>query len=127
MGHKELIFAISSFFMGIAGALYAHFIGSLSAYGTPGNPFSFMASIYVLIYVVFGGEKKFIGPIIGAIILTFVPEVARGAKEYMPLIFGAILIFIVFVMPEGITGLGAPLSRWYRRATRRLTGRFGRD
>lgn len=121
MGHKMLIFSITSFFMGVGGALYAHYMGTLTAYGTPGSPFGFTASVYTLIYVVVGGEASFAGPIIGAILLTIVPEVARGVKEYLPLLFGALLIFVVFLMPEGIAGLSAPLSRWYGKAVRRLT------
>ena len=120
MGHKMLIFSVSSFFMGIAGALYAHYMSTLTPFGTPGSPFGFFASIYALIYVVLGGEASFAGPIIGATLLTIVPELARGLKEYMPLIFGGLLIFVVFVMPEGIVGLGASLSRWYGGAVRRL-------
>jgi branched-chain amino acid transport system permease protein len=121
MGHKMLIFCVSSFFMGIAGALYGHYMGTLTPFGTPGSPFGFMASIYALIYVVLGGEARFAGPIIGAVLLTIIPELARGLREYMPLIFGGLLIIVVFFMPEGIVGLSAPLSRWYGRVVRRLT------
>ncbi|MEJ2740255.1 MAG: branched-chain amino acid ABC transporter permease, partial [Dehalococcoidia bacterium] len=88
MGHKMLIFCISSFFIGIGGALYAHYMGAISPYGTPGSPFSFTTSIYTLIYVVFGGEAFFAGPILGAVLLTLLPEITREAQEYMPLIFG---------------------------------------
>jgi branched-chain amino acid transport system permease protein len=118
MGHKMLIFSVSSFFMGIAGALYAHYMGTLTPFGSPGSPFGFTASIYALIYVVVGGEASFAGPILGAILLTIIPEVAREVKEYMPLIFGGLLIFAVFFMPEGIVGLRAPLSRWYGKVAR---------
>jgi branched-chain amino acid transport system permease protein len=118
MGHKMLIFSVTSFFMGIAGAMYAHYMHTLTAYGTPGSPFGFIASVYVLIYVVVGGEFSFAGPIIGAVLLIIIPEVARDLKEYMPLIFGGLLIFAVFFMPEGIVGLRAPLSRWYGRTVR---------
>jgi branched-chain amino acid transport system permease protein len=115
MFHKILIFAVSSFFMGIAGALYAHYMGSLSPYGIPGSVFGFTASIYVLLYVVVGGEARFAGPIIGAFLLTMVSELARSLREYMPLLFGGLLILVVFLMPQGITGLGAQLSGLYYR------------
>jgi branched-chain amino acid transport system permease protein len=126
MSHKMLIFSVSSFFMGIAGALYAHYMGTLTPFGTPGSPFGFTASIYALIYVVLGGEASFAGPIIGAVILVIFPELARGMKEYMPLIFGGLLIFVVFFMPEGIAGLRAPLSRWYSRTVRYLKKQPGK-
>ena len=120
MGHKILIFGISSFFMGIAGALYAHYMGALSPYGIPGSVFGFTASIYVLLYVVVGGESRFAGPIIGAFLLTIVPEFARSLREYMPLLFGGLLILVVLLMPEGIVGLGTLLPRWYSKVARHL-------
>jgi branched-chain amino acid transport system permease protein len=117
MGHKMLIFSISSFFMGLAGAMYAHYLGTLTPLGTPGSPFSFTASIYLILYMMVGGEASFAGPIIGTYLLKIVPETARQAQEYMPLIFGGLLIFVVFVAPEGIMGLRAPLSRLWRKLT----------
>jgi branched-chain amino acid transport system permease protein len=125
MAHKILIFAISSFFMGVAGALYAHYMGSLSPYGIPGSVFGFTASIYVLLYMVIGGEARFAGPIIGAFLLTMVSELARSLREYMPLLFGGLLILVVFLMPQGIIGLGSQLSALYhrlRRGTARTSG-----
>lgn len=119
MGHKILIFAISSFFMGVAGALYAHYMGALSPYGIPGSVFGFTASIYVLLYVVVGGEARFAGPIIGAFILTMVSELARSLREYMPLLFGGLLVLVVFLMPQGIIGLGAQLSGLYHKLRHR--------
>jgi branched-chain amino acid transport system permease protein len=101
-------------------------MGNLTAYGTPGSPFGFIASVYALIYVVVGGEASFIGPIIGAVLLTMIPEIARELKEFMPLIFGGLLIFAVFFMPNGIVGLGAPLSRLYTKTVWYLKGKPGK-
>jgi branched-chain amino acid transport system permease protein len=126
MGHKMLIFSVTSFFMGIAGAMYAHYMHTLTAYGTPGSPFGFIASVYALIYVVVGGEASFVGPIIGAVLLMIIPELARDLKEYMPLIFGGLLIFAVFFMPKGIIGLWDPLSRWYGKTVRYLKKKPGK-
>jgi branched-chain amino acid transport system permease protein len=125
MGHKILIFGISSFFMGVAGALYAHYTGALSPYGIPGSVFGFTASIYVLLYVVVGGESRFAGPIIGAFLLTIAAELARAVREYMPLLFGGLLILVVLLMPEGIIGLGTLVSQWYNKAARRQTRKPG--
>jgi branched-chain amino acid transport system permease protein len=119
MKHKLIIFAVTAFFVGIAGGLYAHYMGTLSPYGTPGSPFSFTASIYLVIYMMVGGEAYFAGPILGAYLLTLVPELARGMQQYIPLVFGGLLIFIVFVMPEGIVGLGDRFATIYRRVRSR--------
>jgi branched-chain amino acid transport system permease protein len=127
MGHKLLIFSITSFFMGIAGALYAHYMGALSAFGTAGSVFSMTHSLYILIYVVVGGEASFAGPIVGTFLLTIFPELVRGVKEYMPLIFGGLLIVMVFLMPDGIVGLFFKLLRWCRNGFSYLLGKAGKD
>jgi branched-chain amino acid transport system permease protein len=124
---KMLVFVLTAFFMGIAGAVYAHYMGGLSPYGTPGSPFSFSASIYLIIYMMVGGEAFFVGPIIGTVLLVLIPEFARGIQEYVPLVFGALLVFVVFVVPQGIMGLGTSLvSRAARfvpnRQDRRASG-----
>jgi branched-chain amino acid transport system permease protein len=117
---KMLVFVLTGFFMGIAGALYAHYMGGLSPYGTPGSPFSFSASIYLIIYMMVGGQAYFLGPILGTVLLLFIPEVARSIQEYVPLLFGALLVFVVFVIPEGIMGLAGSLaSRVARFAAKR--------
>lgn len=94
---------IGSFFMGIAGALFAHYIHLLEL-GETGK-FGILASIYIVIYLVVGGELNFFGPIIGAFLLTLLPEFARPLREYQPIIFGLLVIFIMFFMRQGIMGL----------------------
>jgi len=107
---KMLVFVLTAFFMGIAGAMYAHYMGGLSPYGTPGSPFSFSASIYLIIYMMVGGQAYFVGPILGTALLLFIPELARSIQEYVPLLFGALLVFVVFVVPQGIVGLASDLA-----------------
>lgn len=121
MGHKILIFVISSFFMGLAGSVYAHYMGNIAPFGSPGSPFSFTASVYTMIYVVLGGESSFLGPILGAILLTILPETARGIKEYLPIVFGGILVLVVFFLPRGLVGLGDPLLSLYRKVVQSVT------
>jgi branched-chain amino acid transport system permease protein len=103
--HKQLLIVVTSFFMGVAGGLYAHYAGTLTPSGDPGGPFSFTASLYLIIYMMVGGEAYFAGPIIGAYLLTIVPELGRFLEQYIPLLMGAILLLVVFVFPEGIVGL----------------------
>jgi branched-chain amino acid transport system permease protein len=113
MWYKILVFAIGCFFAGIAGALFAHFQSNLVCEAT--GKFGITTSISAMIYMVVGGEARFAGPIVGAIILTLVPELARGLREFQPLIFGGLLVFVVFFMPEGIVGLPERFSLWYRK------------
>jgi len=114
MWHKVLNFSIGCFFAGVAGALFAHYLHVLSPGGSSGGKFGTMTSIFIMTYMVVGGQGMFAGPVIGASLLTIIPEIARPLKEYQPLIFGGLLIFIVFLMPEGIVGLGYQLKRVHR-------------
>lgn len=113
--HKQLLIVVTSFFMGIAGGFYAHYMGTITPSGDPGSPFGFTASLYLIIYMMVGGEGYFAGPIIGAYLLTIVPELGRSLQQYIPLLMGAVLLLVVFVFPEGIVGLGARLVKVARR------------
>jgi ABC-type branched-subunit amino acid transport system permease subunit len=92
---------IGNFFLAMAGSYYIAY--SLTAVPTT---FSFQNSIYVMMYAIVGGLfHSLAGPIIGAAIITFVPEYLRVAKEYEPIITSAAIILIIIFMPMGILGL----------------------
>jgi len=99
-GSRVLALAIGCFFAGIAGAGYAHYNLVL----TPGT-FGFLPSIFLVMYMLVGGRDRFSGPIIGTAILVMVPELFRGLKVFSPLILGAIMVIVVFLLPQGIAGL----------------------
>ncbi len=99
-GFRVLALAIGCFFAGIAGASYAHYNLVL----TPAT-FGFLPSIFLVMYMLVGGRDRFGGPIIGTAILVLVPELFRGLKEFAPLLLGAIMVIVVFLMPQGIAGL----------------------
>lgn len=100
MGYKVLAFTIACFFPGIVGGFYAQYISTINP-----TAFGFLFTIYVIIYLVVGGMKSFIGPIIGAFIFTILPEVLRPLKEFQPYFFAGALMLIIFFMPEGLVGL----------------------
>jgi branched-chain amino acid transport system permease protein len=114
MGYKLIAFVVGCFFAGIAGALFAHFMHLLTTDVTA--MFGMLMSIYVVIYMVVGGQASFAGPIVGAVVLTLVPEFARPLKEYQPIIFGALVIFIIFFMRQGLIGLPYYLPLWWSKA-----------
>ena len=92
---------IGNFFLALAGSYFA-------AYSPTVMPatFSFGSSIYVMMYVIVGGLfHSLAGPIIGALVITFIPEYLRLAKEYEPIITSAAIIVIIIFMPMGILGL----------------------
>lgn len=109
---------IGNFFLAMAGSYYIAY--SLTA--VP-STFGFHNSIYVMMYAIVGGLfHSLAGPIIGAAIITFVPEYFRVVKEYEPIITSAAIILIIIFMPMGVLGLIdqrlKPLlfhMKWYTR------------
>ena len=97
--YKMMAFIIAAFFAGLAGGLYAHYIG----YIQPAS-FDFNKSIDYLTFVVFGGMGSLSGSIIATIILTFLPELLRGMQEYRMLIYPLALILLMIFRPQGLLG-----------------------
>jgi branched-chain amino acid transport system permease protein len=122
MAHKMFVFVVAGFFTGIAGGLYAFYQQALSPATNPGNIFSVFTSIYCVLYMVVGGEASFFGPIIGTTLFMLIPEFSRPLQMYRPLVYGAILILIVFFMPKGLIGLGAYSRLWYGKLFREKAG-----
>jgi branched-chain amino acid transport system permease protein len=98
--HKAIIFCIGCFFAGLAGSFYAHYNAVL----TP-DTFGLFPSLYIMVYVIVGGGKRFAGAIIGAIVLTIVPEAFRVVKEYQPFVFVAVLFIVIFLLRGGLVTL----------------------
>jgi branched-chain amino acid transport system permease protein len=113
MAHKIFVFVVACFFTGIAGAMYAFYQQAISPATNPGNLFSVFTSIYCVLYMVVGGEASFFGPIIGTTLFMLIPEFSRPLQMYRPLVYGSILILIVFFMPKGLIGLGNYSRLWF--------------
>lgn len=108
--YKVINFSIACFFAGIGGALLAHADQALSA--LEGASFGIMTTIYLLVYMVVGGKRKFEGPIVGAVVLSLVSEFTRPVEEYQPMIIGAIAIAIVMLLPDGFAAIPETLGLW---------------
>ncbi|MGD2124819.1 MAG: branched-chain amino acid ABC transporter permease [Desulfobacteraceae bacterium] len=104
--YKVLAFSIGCFFAGIAGCFYSHYISAINP-----RAFGFFFAIYIVVYVVVGGIRNFSGPILGAFILTIIPELARFLKEFQPFIFAGVLMLVIFFLPEGLASLPHRLAR----------------
>jgi len=113
-GFRVLALAVGCFFAGIAGAWYAHYNLVL----TPPT-FGFLPSIFLVMYMLVGGHDRFAGPIVGTAVLVMVPELFRWLKEFAPLILGAIMVIVVFLMPQGIAGLLNQINAKYGEARNR--------
>ena len=97
--YKVLAFAVSSFFAGVAGALYAGYQGLL----TP-TSFDFMASINILVMVVLGGMGSMIGSVIAAAVLTSLPLALQALNTYRMVIYSILLIATMIFKPSGLMG-----------------------
>ena len=114
---KVISLCVGCFFAGIAGGIYAHFFLVLSP-----TSFTVIQSVDVLVYVIVGGARSFSGPIIGALILTLIPEVFRGLSEYQPFVFSGILFVIIFGLPTGLAGLPEKARSLFGKFRRRSIG-----
>jgi branched-chain amino acid transport system permease protein len=103
--YKMLSFSIGSFFAGVAGVLLAHRLWAIEP-----RQFGFNTTLYLLVWVVFGGSHTFAGPIIGVVVLTFLAELLRPLVEWVPMIFGTIIILILIFLPNGLESLPGKLQ-----------------
>ena len=110
---KTAAFAISALCAGTAGGLFA----ALSGFVTP-STFAFSQSILFVLVVLIGGASTVAGPLAGAAIVVLLPEFLAALAEYRLLFFGALLLVVLWVAPEGV--VGAVLRLVSRRAPRRL-------
>ncbi len=99
-GYRILAVGVGCFFVGLAGASYAHYNMVLSC-----SSFNFMATLWLVMYVLIGGVSSFAGPIVGTIILIIIPEYFRDLKMYSPFVNAVILGIVVYLMPQGLVGL----------------------
>ena len=106
--YRALAFIIGSFFVGVAGALKVHYLGTI----TP-NQFGIGFMVFILIWVIVGGYNGFYGPIIGVIVLTMFDESIRGFAEVRPAIYGAVLIISILFLPLGLESIPAKLKAWF--------------
>ena len=102
--YRTLAFIAASFFVAVAGALLAHYVG-----GVRPSQFALHNMLYVLVWVIVGGTRTPFGPIVGVTLLTVVDEFIREFGQYRPLIYGVILIVTVRFLPTGLESLPARL------------------
>jgi branched-chain amino acid transport system permease protein len=96
--YKVTAFVLGAFFAGVAGALFAHYIYLHT------NSFTFMKSIEVIIMVVLGGMGSLTGSILGATLLTALPEVLRFASADRLIVYSLLLVVLMIARPQGMLG-----------------------
>lgn len=98
--YKLAAFVIAAVYAAIAGNLMVHFVGFVSpeVFGL-----SMVISGFMMLYV--GGIGSIFGPLFGALIVSLLPEIFRGFKDYQDLAYGAALILILIFAPKGVASL----------------------
>ncbi len=109
--HKRLAFVLSAALAGLAGVLYAHYLGFIA----PAS-FGFTFSVQLVVMVVLGGMANVWGSVVGAFFLTALPEALREFEDIDILVYGAILVATVMFLPDGLAGGLGRLVRKFRRA-----------
>ncbi len=108
--YQILTFTIGTAIAGLAGGVYAHRMGFIAS-----SDFAFVISIQILSMVVIGGIGTIRGPIVGGILLSFLPELLRFADNYRNLVYGGLLVLMVRFLPGGLLGEGSPILKLWRR------------
>ncbi len=95
--HKLRVFVISAVYAALAGSLTAHYAGFI----TPAKV-TFFHSIELVTMVVFGGMASTFGAVVGAAVLTTLPQALTLLKEYEMVVFGAVMMLTMIFMPKGL-------------------------
>jgi len=107
--YKLVSFVIASTMAGVAGGLYASYMGSI-------EPAIGGLSFPLMVMIVVGGPHTIAGEIIGPLLMWFLPEFLEAAQVYRPLFYGVILLVVIILMPSGIVGklrsLSPRLEKW---------------
>ncbi len=101
--YKTLAFAVSAFYAGAAGAIFAQALRHLEP-----QSFTLVESILYFAMIVVGGLGSIPGAVIGAVVLTVLPQQLTLLREWVPVIFGGAIILMMVAEPRGLYG------RWLR-------------
>lgn len=95
--YKVLAFAVDAFLAAFAGTIYAFYVSYIS----PDN-FTFLVSVTIMTMVIVGGMDNIFGVIVGAFLLTILPEKLRAFSDYRLLFFGVVIIGFLMIRPQGL-------------------------
>lgn len=115
--YKMIAFVLSAVLAGYAGGLEAH----IQTFVDPGDQqYGVTRAVQILTFAVLGGSGTFVGPPVGAMVITTLPWIFEGARAYINIVAGAFLIAVIVFRPQGIAGRGGlAIIRpgwWPRRA-----------
>jgi branched-chain amino acid transport system permease protein len=112
--YKVSAFVIGAFFAGLAGGLFAHYLGYIAP-----KSFDFMKSIEILLMVVLGGLGSLTGSVVAALVLTGLPEVLRFLQSYRMVIYSLTLVLLMLYRSQGLFGRDEAsavlLKKWFKK------------
>lgn len=117
---RIITFALGAAIVGMGGAIQAHYVLVISP-----SDLGFFVSLNYVIFLLFGGMQTMWGPVLGAVLLTMLPEALRFANEYRMIAYGFIIVAVVLWRPDGLlrrqpTGTARRLFGYTVVAPRRL-------
>lgn len=104
---RLLGFASGAFIAAIAGSLFGHYMSFVRP-----ESFDILVSVYVVLYVVLGGVNNMWGPLVGAAVMTLLPEYFRVLAEWRPTVFGLAILLMLLFRPQGLLSFRTLSSRW---------------
>jgi branched-chain amino acid transport system permease protein len=105
---RSITFALGSALVGMGGAIQAHYMLVISP-----HDLGFFVSLNFVIFLLFGGLQTLWGPVLGAVLLTALPEMLRFTNEYRLILYGLIIVLVVLLRPDGLL-TRAPIGRSIR-------------
>ncbi len=109
VGTKREAYTISAALTGLAGGFYAHLVGYLGP-----ESFGLHRSVEALVMAVVGGLGSLSGPILGAILFTYLPEKLQFFADWQFMVYGLLLMVSFVLLPKGLAGLLLPRSRYVK-------------
>lgn len=109
MKYKLLAFVLSSMLAGLAGSFYATYVTYISP-----STFVFNDSAMLLAMMVLGGMGSITGSVIGAVLLTILPEALRSFSEYRMIVYGLAMVVMMNVRPSGFWGKEKRIRNEYK-------------
>ena len=110
--NKVLAFGLGAALTGIGGGLYAHHFFFIEP-----PTFGLQMSVAIILFVIFGGIETFWGAVLGAIVLSLLPDLFRFLKDWYLFMYGLLFVVLMICRPQGVID---------RRMLRALRARFSR-
>ena len=101
-----MAFAAGAGLAGFAGALYGHYMAFIAP-----DHFNILVSINIVLFVIFGGVNNMWGPVLGATVMTLVPEFVRALEEWRTAFFSLVLLLLLLVRPDGLLSFRSTTAR----------------